>query len=121
LRRAFPNAFTEQGVAMLSSVLRSRRAVPVNVAIMRGFVNLRRMLATNKTLARKLAELERRVEGHDRAVESLFVQDGDSHRDPRDSPFPKSAADVINGSQQRNHLEPMRKLLYGGPPRASGQ
>lgn len=67
-----PYAFTEQGVAMLSSVLRSERAVQVNVAIMRAFVSLRRMLAGNEVLARKLAELERRLEGHDQAIKSLF-------------------------------------------------
>ncbi len=67
-----PYAFTEQGVAMLSSVLRSERAVQVNVAIMRAFVSLRRMLAGNEALARKLAELERRLESHDRAIKSLF-------------------------------------------------
>jgi len=72
LRRALPYAFTEQGVAMLSSVLRSQRAVHVNVAIMRAFVSLRRMLAGNEVLARKLAELERRLEGHDQAIKSLF-------------------------------------------------
>ena len=72
LRRALPYAFTEQGVAMLSSVLRSERAVQVNVAIMRAFVGLRRMLAANETLARKLAELDHRLEGHDRAIKSLF-------------------------------------------------
>jgi len=71
-RRSLPYAFTEQGVAMLSSVLRSARAVQVNVAIMRAFVGLRRMLAANETLARKLAELERRLEGHNRAIKSLF-------------------------------------------------
>ncbi|MBI5684508.1 MAG: ORF6N domain-containing protein [Verrucomicrobia bacterium] len=67
-----PYAFTEQGVAMLSSVLRSERAVQVNVAIMRAFVSLRRMLAGNEVLARKLAELEHRLEGHDQAIKSLF-------------------------------------------------
>ena len=67
-----PYAFTEQGVAMLSSVLRSERAVQVNVAIMRAFVSLRRMLATNVALARKMAELERHLEGHDQAIRSLF-------------------------------------------------
>jgi hypothetical protein len=72
MRRALPYAFTEQGVAMLSSVLRSKRAVQVNVAIMRAFVSLRRLLATNETLARKLAELERQLEGHDDAIISLF-------------------------------------------------
>lgn len=71
-RRYLPYAFTEQGVAMLSSVLRSERAVQVNVAIMRAFVSLRRMLATNETLARKMAEFERHLEGHDQAIRSLF-------------------------------------------------
>ena len=71
-RRSIPYVFTEQGVAMLSSVLRSKRAVQVNVAIMRAFVSLRRLLATNETLARKFAELERRLAGHDQAIKSLF-------------------------------------------------
>ena len=55
---ARPMAFTEQGVAMLSSVLRSPRAVQVNIAIMRAFVRLRELLLTNADLARKLAALE---------------------------------------------------------------
>jgi len=67
-----PYAFTEQGVAMLSSVLRSERAVQVNVAIMRAFVSLRRMLAGNEALSRKLAELERRLENHDQGIKALF-------------------------------------------------
>lgn len=71
-RRYLPYAFTEQGVAMLSSVLRSERAVQVNVAIMRAFVSLRRAVAGNRALAGKLAELERRIEGHDGAIKSLF-------------------------------------------------
>jgi hypothetical protein len=71
-RRYLPYAFTEQGVAMLSSVLRSERAVQVNVAIMRAFVSLRRMLATNETFAHKLAELERKIEGHDTSIRTLF-------------------------------------------------
>ncbi len=57
-RRYLPYAFTEQGVAMLSSVLRSPRAVQVNVAIMRAFVRLRELLLSNVALARKLADLE---------------------------------------------------------------
>lgn len=67
-----PYVFTEQGVAMLSSVLRSGRAVQVNVAIMRAFVSLRRLLGTSETLARKFAELERKLEGHDEAIRTLF-------------------------------------------------
>jgi phage regulator Rha-like protein len=64
LRRAAPYAFTEQGVAMLSSVLKGKRAIQVNVAIMRAFVRLRRILATHKDLAAKFEDLERRVDKH---------------------------------------------------------
>jgi hypothetical protein len=59
-RRYPPYAFTEQGVAMLSSVLRSKRAVRVNIEIMRAFVRLRQMLASNVQLARRLDALEPR-------------------------------------------------------------
>jgi hypothetical protein len=71
-RRHNPFVFTEQGVAMLSSVLRSERAVQVNVAIVCAFVSLRRMPAGNDALSRKLAELERRLESHDQGIKSLF-------------------------------------------------
>ena len=71
-RRSAPYVFTEQGVAMLSSVLRSTRAVEVNVAIMRAFVHLRRMLVSGESLARKLAEVERRLQGHDQGLKALF-------------------------------------------------
>ena len=60
-----PFAFTERGVAMLSSVLRSRRAVQVNIEIMRAFVRLRHVLAVNAELARRLDEIERRLGEHD--------------------------------------------------------
>jgi hypothetical protein len=67
-RRAAPYAFTEQGVAMLSSVLRSKRAVQVNIEIMRTFVRIRRMLASNKALARRLEELEKKYDANFRVV-----------------------------------------------------
>lgn len=67
-RRHLPFAFTEQGVAMLSSVLRSPRAIAVNIEIMRAFVQLRRMLDSNADLARKLAELERTYDGQFKVV-----------------------------------------------------
>jgi ORF6N domain len=67
-RRAAPYAFTEQGVAMLSSVLHSKRAVMVNVEIMRAFVRLRQMLASNLALARKLAALEKKYDAQFKAV-----------------------------------------------------
>lgn len=71
-RRYTPYAFTEQGVAMLSSVLRSKRAVMVNIQIMRAFVKLREMLGTHRELARKLAQLEKRIEGHDEEITVIF-------------------------------------------------
>ena len=67
-RRSLPNAFTEQGVAMLSSVLRSGRAVQVNVAIMRTFVRLREMLSTHEDLRRKIDAMEKRYDARFRAV-----------------------------------------------------
>ena len=71
-RRYRPYVFTEQGVAMLSSVLRSKRAVQVNIAIMRAFVRLREILATHKDLAAKLAELEKKVGEHDEKIQFVF-------------------------------------------------
>ena len=63
-----PYAFTEQGVAMLSSVLNSERAIHVNIAIMRAFVKLREMLATHKDLARKLNEMENKYDAQFKVV-----------------------------------------------------
>jgi uncharacterized membrane-anchored protein YjiN (DUF445 family) len=71
-RRALPYAFTEQGVAMLSSVLSSERAVKVNIAIMRAFVKLRETLENNRELARKFEELERRVGKHDEEIAAIL-------------------------------------------------
>ena len=67
-RRHRPYAFTEQGVAMLSSVLRSDRAVRANIAIMRAFVRLRELLITHERLAAKLEALERKYDGQFRVV-----------------------------------------------------
>ena len=67
-----PYVFTEQGVAMLSSVLNSERAVQVNIAIMRVFVKIREILSTHKELAHKLADLERKIERHDGEIKAVF-------------------------------------------------
>lgn len=67
-----PYVFTEQGVAMLSSVLNSERAVRVNIAIMRAFVKLRQTLETNRELARKFSELEKRVGKHDDEIGAII-------------------------------------------------
>jgi len=71
-RRYLPYAFSEQGVAMLSSVLRSQRAVAVNIAIMRAFVRLREIMASHKDLARKLDDLERKFSEHDQKFHVVF-------------------------------------------------
>ena len=65
-------AFTEQGVAMLSSVLRSERAIQVNIAIMRAFVKLSQNLGGNRELARQFAELKRRVGRHDGELDAIM-------------------------------------------------
>jgi len=67
-----PYAFTEQGVAMLSSLLNSERAILVNIAIMRTFVKLRKILSTHKELADKLSQLERKIEKHDKEIKTIF-------------------------------------------------
>ena len=71
-RRTRPYAFTEQGVAMLSSVLNSDRAVQVNIAIMRAFIKLRRALEADRELAQKFAELESRVGDHDEKIAEII-------------------------------------------------
>jgi hypothetical protein len=68
IRRAMPYAFTEQGVAMLSSILNSPRAIRVNIEIMRAFVRLRQMLISNAELARKLNALEKKYDAQFKVV-----------------------------------------------------
>jgi hypothetical protein len=70
--RKLPFAFTEQGIAMLSSVLKSERAVQVNIKIMRVFVKLREIIITHKELAQKLKELELKIESHDENITAIF-------------------------------------------------
>ena len=67
-----PYAFTELGVAILSSVLNSDKAIQVNIAIMRAFVKLRQVLSTNKELAHKLKKLEQKIEKHDTEIQAIF-------------------------------------------------
>ena len=65
-------AFTEQGIAMLSSVLHSKQAIHVNIAIMRTFVKLRNLINANKQLAVKLTQIEKRLGRHDKDIRSVF-------------------------------------------------
>ena len=72
LRRATPYAFTEQGIAMLSSVLKSKRAIDVNILIVRAFVKMRQILSTHKELADKLNKLEDKYEKHDKDIKAII-------------------------------------------------
>jgi hypothetical protein len=71
-RRYLPYAFTEQGVAMLSSVLSSQCAIKMNILIIRAFIKLREMLATHKDLARKVEELERQQKVHGSQLAAVY-------------------------------------------------
>jgi len=70
--RKLSRVFTEQGIAMLSSVLKSKRAIHVNIAIMRVFVKLKEILSTHKELSGKLTELENKIERHDEEIHTIF-------------------------------------------------
>ena len=72
--RYLPYVFTEQGVAMLSGVLNSERAVQVNIGIMRVFVNIRKLVSTNKEILNKLNKLENKYEKHDEQIYAIFEQ-----------------------------------------------
>ena len=71
-RRYLPYAFTEQGVAMLSSVLNSKRSIQVNIGIMRVFVNIRKLVSANKGILNRLNQLEYRVQSHDKKIRTIF-------------------------------------------------
>jgi len=71
-RRTLPYAFTQEGVAMLSSVLNSERAVQVNIAVMRVFVKMREIMAANQELAQKIEALEQQYEDHDAEIKVIF-------------------------------------------------
>jgi hypothetical protein len=109
-RRYAPYVFTEQGIAMLSSVLSSERAIQVNIAIMRAFVRLRQLLATNEELALRLDELERqqldqnaKFDQHDSQIERVFSTIDQLITPPLDANrrrigFPTSQGGVIASS-----------------------
>lgn len=86
-RRTLPYVFTEQGVAMLSSVLHSERAIQVNILIMRAFVKLREMLETNEELNRRFASVIRKLATHEKYFTVVF----DELRKLRSVPTPRSS------------------------------
>jgi hypothetical protein len=99
-RRTPPYAFTEQGVAMLSSVLRSPRAVQVNIEIMRAFVRLRQFLASHEELARKVAEMDQQLQMVTAVVWTLFAPD---------------EAEAEAGPDRRIRFRQPEEDLEGGP------
>jgi len=95
-RRYRPRAFTtEQGVAMLSSVLRSRRAIEVNIAIMRTFVKLREILATNSALRRKIEAMERQYDEQFKLVFKVLSE--------MVMPTPKSKSQIVYFTEAKGH------------------
>ncbi len=104
-----PYAFTEQGVAMLSSVLRSERAIEINVAIMRVFVKLREALTAHKELVVKLAELEGRIAGHDENIQTLF----EAIRQMMLPPEPPPKEIGFHASHERSRIVKEGRASYG--------
>jgi hypothetical protein len=88
-RRYLPYVFTEQGVAMLSSVLNSQRAVQVNIAIMRAFVRLRELLSTNKDMAHKLEAIERTQKEHGAHINAIWKAIQKLIKEPPAEPKPR--------------------------------
>ena len=88
-RRYLPYAFTEHGAIMAASVLNTQRAIDVSVYVVRAFVKLREMVSAHRELARKLAELERRIEGHDGQIQSLIEAIRQLMTPPEPEPLPE--------------------------------
>jgi len=109
LRRS-PMAFTEQGVAMLSSVLNSEQAVQVNIAIIRAFVRLRQILASHADLARKLEELEKKYDAQFRVV-------FDALRQLVNPPEPKKKEIGFHAREGRGRYGPQKKTKTTRPPK----
>ena len=88
-RRYLPFVFTQEGVAMLSSVLSSKRAIHVNIQIMRAFVRLRELMISHKDLAHKLDEFERKFKEHDKSILLIFKAIKELLQKPEDPVKPK--------------------------------
>jgi len=102
MRRARPYAFTEQGVDMLSSVLRSKRAVQGNIEIMRAFVRLRRMISAHKEIERRLDALEERYDGQFKIVfEAIRALMNDQEKPKKRIGFEVKEGGVLYGKKAR--------------------
>ncbi len=86
----WPHVFTEQGVAMLSSVLNTDRAIAVNIQIMRVFVRLKELMLSHKDLANKIGELERKYKDHDQKIMAIFEAIKQLLKKPEESQQPKT-------------------------------
>lgn len=106
--RYLPYAFTEQGVAMLSSVLNSKRAIQVNICIMRIFVNIRKLVSTNKGILGRLNQLEDRVQSHDRKIRTIFEV---IHR-PIDTKLLSPGKPFSNKKAIRDIISSCEKYIY---------
>ena len=100
-------AFTEQGVAMLSSVLNGQRAIEVNIAIMRAFVHLRKMIVSHKELAKKLQELEHHIKDHDEKIQAIFEAIQQLISLPEDSK--KKIGFTVKEAQKSSAKKPTKK------------
>ena len=112
-RRYLPNVFTEHGAIMLASVLNTTRAVDVSVYVVRAFVRLRQVVAANKEVAAKLAELERRVSGHDETIRSVVT----AIRRLMGSPPPSPRRRAIGFRVEEARPAYRRRRLRGPPGR----
>lgn len=106
--RYLPYAFTEQGVAMLSIVLNSKRAIHVNIGIMRIFVNIRKLVSTNKGILGRLNQLEDRVQSHDKKIRTIFEV---IHR-PIDAKLLSPGKPFSNKKAIRDIISSCEKYIY---------
>ena len=107
-RRYLPYAFTEQGVAMLSSVLNSKRAIQVNIGIMRVFVNIRKLVSTNKGILNRFYQLEEEVQLHDEKIRTIFEV---IHR-PSDTRLLSPGKPFSNKKAVRDVIGSCEKYIY---------
>ena len=106
--RYLPYVFTEQGVAMLSSVLNSKRAIQVNIGIMRVFVNIRKLVSTNKGILNRLNQLEDKVQSHDKKIRTIFEV---IHR-PLDTKMLSPGKPFSNKKAIRDIISSCEKYIY---------
>jgi hypothetical protein len=108
-RRKLPNVFTEHGVIMAANVLTSGRAIEVGVYVVRAFVRLREMMATNKEVAARLDELDRKVAGHDETIRALVQAIRQLMESPPPTPRRRSIGFRVEGAGPRYRVRRVRR------------